>query len=197
MKTKFVFYLVLIIFCCASFAFAQETKISPKKKALIAEIIKAMKADETMKETMQAVFKQMDENYPLFVKATLEGKTGVTAAQKNQIAEALIKQREKTNTFQSRLVEAINFQEFIEQTFYPLYDKFFTEVELKDLLAFYKSPTGQKLNAVTPLIAADSIKASQEIFLPKMMTIINRIINEDIEKQTKSAPQVKPKNSSK
>jgi hypothetical protein len=42
-----------------------------------------------------------------------------------------------------------------------LYVAHFSEQELKDLLAFYKSPVGKKLIATQPVIADDSLKFAQ------------------------------------
>ncbi|MFM2064659.1 MAG: hypothetical protein RLZZ507_4330 [Cyanobacteriota bacterium] len=38
----------------------------------------------------------------------------------------------------------------------PLYDKYFTNEEIKALIAFYQTPIGQKTLAVTPQITQDS-----------------------------------------
>ena len=52
----------------------------------------------------------------------------------------------------------------------PIYDKYFTEEELQQLILFYKSAVGSKLIAVTPLIMEDSLKASKSYFLEKLST---------------------------
>ncbi len=43
-----------------------------------------------------------------------------------------------------------------------LYAVHFTEPELKDILAFYKSPIGKKLVAEQPKVADESIRFAQE-----------------------------------
>jgi hypothetical protein len=43
----------------------------------------------------------------------------------------------------------------------PIYEKHYTAEEIKELIAFYKTPVGKKTIAVLPQITADSMKAGQ------------------------------------
>lgn len=44
----------------------------------------------------------------------------------------------------------------------PVYAKYYTEKDVLELIAFYKSPLGQKLTRSLPFIMADSYKAGEE-----------------------------------
>lgn len=186
MKMKYILRTIFLMFCLASAAFSQTTKMSSEKKVLISELISVIKADEKVKETMEVIFKQMNENYPAMVRAIVEQRTELNRAQKNKIVDILIRRNNGETTFQNRIVKAIDFREYVELTFYPLYDKFFNEAELADLLVFYKSSTGQKSIEIMPQLAGESLKLAQEVLLPKLLIITDRIINEDVERQRKS-----------
>ena len=43
----------------------------------------------------------------------------------------------------------------------PIYDRYFTHQEIQELLAFYRTPLGQKTIAVLPQVVNDSILAGQ------------------------------------
>jgi len=43
------------------------------------------------------------------------------------------------------------------KTLIPLYDRHFTHQEIKDVIAFYKTPTGQKVIRILPVIAQESM----------------------------------------
>lgn len=181
---KLRFLPVALILCFSAHVFAQEKTIAPEKKKIIAEIITTLKADQKVKEVMQAVMKQISAGYPMLIQGMLEKETGLTPAQKSAIAAELIEKNDNyTARFEQKMVRAINFQDFIEATIYPLYDKYFTEDELKDLLAFYKTPTGQKLNDTMPQFAAESIRLSQEYLMPKLNGIFEEIMKEQTQKQ--------------
>lgn len=44
----------------------------------------------------------------------------------------------------------------------PIFDKHYTHEEIKELIAFYQTPLGKKVLAVTPLAAQESMTAGQE-----------------------------------
>jgi len=65
------------------------------------------------------------------------------------------------------LKSVLNVNEIIPRLV-PVYDKYFSEDELKELIAFYKGATGRKLIKVMPLIMEDSMKATEAYFQEKM-----------------------------
>ena len=65
------------------------------------------------------------------------------------------------------LKSVLNVNEIIPRLI-PVYDKYFTEEELKELIAFYKGTTGRKLIKVMPSIMEDSMKATEAYFQEKM-----------------------------
>ena len=69
----------------------------------------------------------------------------------------------------SSLKSVLNITEVISRLV-PIYDKYFNEAELKELIAFYKGETGRKLIKVMPLLMEDSMNASMAYFQEKMPT---------------------------
>lgn len=168
------------MFYAAASVGAQTAEMPDAKRALVAEMIIATKADVRVEQTMHAMFKQMDDNYPMIAKGMVDGRSDIPAPQRARVVEELVKDHAKTQNFESRLISSIDFKDYINRMFYPLYDKFFTESELRDMLAFYKTPTGQKTLEVVPQLMAESIRLSQEILLPGLVQTANKIIDEDI-----------------
>ena len=50
----------------------------------------------------------------------------------------------------------------------PIYAKYYTEEDLKGLIAFYESPTGQKMIQVTPDVIKETIHSTAEYFKSKI-----------------------------
>jgi len=50
----------------------------------------------------------------------------------------------------------------------PVYDQYFTEQDLRELIAFYESPLGQKVLKTAPLILKDSMDKSVNYFKGKL-----------------------------
>jgi hypothetical protein len=81
-----------------------------------------------------------------------------------------------------------------------LLDKYYTLEEVKDLTAFYKTPTGLKsLKMMAPMMT-DTMLAMQEKVMPKMMIVMKEIMDEDkaeIEQKINAKKPGRKKNASK
>jgi len=51
---------------------------------------------------------------------------------------------------------------FVHEMSYTIYHKYFTLVELKEMVAFYKTPTGRKMALVLPQVAQEGLLAGQQ-----------------------------------
>ena len=90
---------------------------------------------------------------------------------RDKLNEVLSQAMAQTSPEQSeKLRQLFNIDEMINQVA-PIYDKYFTEDELKDLTRFYKSSLGRKLFMVTPLIIEESTQASLAYFQNKIQAM--------------------------
>ena len=63
--------------------------------------------------------------------------------------------------FWDRLLKEAKPEQMIEMLV-PIYDKYYTEQDLDELLVFYKTPLGKKLLDVGPKVMMESVLAGQE-----------------------------------
>ncbi len=160
-------------------AFGQNT-VSPQKRELIKELLVITDAVKTA----EAAMAQMNQEMPKIMKQlSLQQaeSSGLSASQRKEFEESF----EATvirmvKRMQEKMATSLNLAEYMEKVSLELYDKYFSESELKDMLAFYKTPTGKKTIEVMPKLMADSMQKSTEQFMPKMMSIINEIIAEEL-----------------
>jgi uncharacterized protein len=47
------------------------------------------------------------------------------------------------------------------QLYIPIYDKYYTEEDLENLIVFYKSPTGRKVTSIMPTMVAESMEVGK------------------------------------
>ena len=66
--------------------------------------------------------------------------------------------QEVTDEFRQEFARSGGFSELL----IPIYSKYFTREELKELITFYESPTGRKLTNALPSIVRESFDAGQE-----------------------------------
>lgn len=159
---------------------AQETRISAEKKELIAEVITITKADKLTQDVARAVANSYNEGYPALIRSVVNARTDLTPTQKTMVVNYLLKRDNAAEQYRQRVLDAIDFREFVEQIYYPLYDKYFTADEIRDLIQFYRSSTGQKVLAVTPEMSAESVAITQKLLMPKIVNTSDQVIGNDI-----------------
>lgn len=130
---------------CLTFSvdsFAKEKSIAPEKEAAIEELFDLTMSDALV-ETWAELFTQ------LFVQAASVDRTNDEEELIRVIGE---------------VTKEVVVEEFpsLEKEFIPIYDEFFTLEDIEALIAFYKSPAGQKFIDVTPAFTKRSMELGQE-----------------------------------
>jgi uncharacterized protein len=69
-------------------------------------------------------------------------------------------------------------KKLINEEMVQIYDNHFTHQEIKDLIAFYESSTGQKMLEVTPEISKDLMNAMSEKYMPESQAKLNKKLDE-------------------
>jgi len=73
--------------------------------------------------------------------------------------------------FQAAIQEALPYDELI-QISARVYSTHFTDREIGDILAFYKTPTGAKLTRELPAISGDSMREASQIIQSRMPKLL-------------------------
>lgn len=194
MKRISQLFCLIVVIGASSLAVMAQDAVSPAKRKLIAEFIAVSKFDKQMDQVMDVLFAAQDLMYAETVKKMVERRTDLTPKQKETLERSMIERSKVFGAkFRERLPAAVNFADYIEQSVYPVYDKAFTENELVDLVAFYKSATGQKVLVMMPQLLAESMEIAQRVLIPKITKLVDDITSEEME-DMKTAPRDPKKN---
>lgn len=160
--------------------------ISPEKQALIRELLELTSSKKTIDAMFKAQADQMDKDEPettwLAVSGMKELKS-LTPEEREEIRLKVIASSSHSGRRMYELIqEKIDFGKLIEGIFLPLHDKYFTESELRDLVAFYKSPTGAKVIEVMPNLITTAMKQTVDAIMPKVMEIVTQVQEEETER---------------
>ena len=63
-------------------------------------------------------------------------------------------------------------KKMMDEDMVALYDKYFSQNEIKDYIAFYKSPSGQKMLKVTPDITKDLMMTMVQKYMPEIQKTV-------------------------
>lgn len=114
---------------------ASTNKLDPAKEAHIRELLEVTGAGKLGDQLLKAMLQQFRTSF-------------TRSLPDNARAQAFI------NAFIDRFQKKFNPQELVEQVI-PIYDKYFTDEDLTALIAFYRSPVGQRAIKVLPLVVQE------------------------------------------
>ncbi|OYQ64043.1 hypothetical protein B9G53_13940 [Pseudanabaena sp. SR411] len=151
--------------------------ISQEKRALIKELLEITESTKNAEQIMDSMVRS---ELPKLVSAVLKNAPALDSDRpeiQKQFSEIVSRMAGK---YRDRVVKKIDVNQLIEQVSYPIYDKYFTESELRDIIGFYKSSTGKKAISLMPQIFNDSFQRTNEILMPQMSRIMTEIITEEL-----------------
>lgn len=172
-------------------------QISPEKRALISELLEVSEAKKNALAIFNAMLDENQRQMPDIVWQGLLSQTEVQeldAEARDALRKELLAESERMNKRVRELFLAgINMALVIEDVSVDLYDKYFTDDEIKDLIVFYKSHTGKKTTEVLPKMFAESMTNTMDAVKPKVLEIVAQLVNEETarvkkELETKKTP---------
>jgi uncharacterized protein len=193
MNLRFTPLVLALLFAFFVSAAAQDT-ISTEKLAAINELMALIKVDDKAEDIVRIMTVQLQTTRAETVKTILDKRTDLTKAEKASLEDEFLKdEKESIRRFQDKLIERLNFSKTVNEISASVYDKYYTLEELKDLIAFYKTPTGQKsLRLMTPIFA-ETMRQMQERLLPKVPIIMQQLQDEDRKEREQKINARKPK----
>jgi len=142
MKIKLL-SILLISLVLASPALAQDAAAKAEKAANIQRLMKIVGADKLQSTLMDQMMGMLKPMFSANGQADEKTRKMVT-----RFADIMTEEFRKSN-FSSIAPE--------------LYDKYFTNDEIKGMIAFYQSPVGQKTIQVLPALTAESMSRGQKL----------------------------------
>lgn len=191
---KKIAFLVSIILLFAFQTINAQNDILPEKQQAIKDLLLLINKDNNSEDMTKAMMAQMDLMHEEIVKAILDERTDLTASERKNVEKALIGEYQKqSKIFQDKLIQKLDLNKTMGEIMTALYDKYYTLEEINDLTAFYKTPTGQKtLKTMQPLVL-DTLKMTQEKLVPKMISIMQEIREEQRREIAKKAEEIMPR----
>lgn len=166
---------------CALLAPASaQTAASSEKQAAIKELVFLVNGDNKAVEIMNVMVAQYQASQDATLKSILDERTDLTDDERKICEDIIVAERKATfKRFEDKLMQKIDLGKMINDIASALYDKYFTLEEIKDLNAFYKSPTGQKTLKTMTSVAGDTVQMVQDELMPKMMLVLKEVADED------------------
>ena len=170
-------------------AFVQD-KPDSEKVALIKKLFVLMDIKNMQESIMASSWQDLEEQIMKGMSGTMVNPTA-PKEQQEAMERAMLEYSKRISTkFQVRMKEKINIAELTERITLPIYDKTFSVAEIKDLIAFYETPTGQKMVKSMPQMTQETMQKTMEAVMPQIMQIMSEVSEEEkgtLEKMMKDA----------
>jgi uncharacterized protein len=189
--------ITLLVSMILAFAFISanaQTEISPEKQKAIKELSTLINADNNPEAIAKAMMGQFNSIRTDIVKGIINERNDLTIEEKNALERTLISDTKSANQkFQNRLFEKLEFNALMDDIATTVYDKYYTLEEINDLIAFYRTPTGQKSIKVMQPLMLETMQITQAKLVPKLITVMQELKEEQRQELAKKADELKPR----
>ena len=176
-KLSFLFLVFMAV--GGGVASAQEA-VSAEKLALIREYLQVAGGSKSANERtdMMLSFQEAESAKMAASMIEMDDKLSPSdkAAAKKMTVEISQRTMKRTREFFSKEVD---MEKMVEEIIIPIYDKHFSETELRDLIAFYKTPTGRKSTELMPELMKTAMTGFSEKLTPKLQEFFKRMAEEE------------------
>lgn len=150
----------IVLLCASAIAFAQQnTAESPASKEDVQRYLDVMHSREMMSKILDAMAKPMHQMMHEQYQRDKDKLPSDFEARTNKMIDDYLRQFPWDEILQSMV---------------PVYQKHFTKGDIDQLVAFYSSPTGQKLLKELPAITGESM----QVMMPLMQRQIEKMTQE-------------------
>ena len=175
--------LVLALLVSCSAAAQGETNVSPEKRALIKEIIALTNLQDTMNALTRGMAEQIERQGAERIAKKINELPDLTPQERQKLLREMTEDSERnvriTKRYAELTREKINWAELMEDAIVYVFDKYYTDEELKALADFYKSPVGRKMMQTMPQVTADIMVKSEAVIGPKLDAIFQQVMLEE------------------
>jgi len=158
-------------------------EISETKQQKIREllaIVGIVGLAEQMREQQSGIeLMLMQPSYPEMMELAASEQTDLSEENRQLLLARLEDFDAFARRFHALFIERVNFSEIIETVYLPLYDKYFDEQELEQMLVFYRTPLGRKSIEVMPGLMQEAAQGVEQAVRPLSIGLIQEIVAEE------------------
>lgn len=165
-----------------------QASLTPEKKALIKELFGLLNSGNAAEAIAIQFLEQFQEGGIILIKNDLREliqAQKVSPVEKKRLEAEMDESAQRILTrLRAEFPKRINLDEILETVMLEVYDKFFTEAEMKDLIAFYKTPTGQKSIKILPQFSAEMLPRVGQLMDPAVTLLATELLAEELKRLT-------------
>ena len=147
---------------------ATQPNPSARQRELIDEMLTLTHPEDAVRQSLDTMLEQLQKSFE-----EQWGEATDDAARARR-AEG----KKDYDRYRELVRESIDYKKLVRDIYVPLYAKYFSEQQLADLVAFYKTPAGQRYINSLPDFQRDAMMAANDVFAEKISAIVKQVQEE-------------------
>ncbi|PYT00907.1 MAG: hypothetical protein DMF63_04365 [Acidobacteria bacterium] len=178
-KLLLTFLSIGIIALVGGQAIAQQ-KVSPEKEALVKELLEVTGSTKSVTDVMDVMMGFQKVEFEKSISSMIADDKTMSAEEKAAMKQSALESMDRvTKRTVDFFTKEIDLSKALNEIAVPMYDRNFSETELRELIAFYRSTTGQKTISVMPKLMLEAMTGFSEKVLPKLQDFLKKTTDEE------------------
>lgn len=158
--------------------------VTPEQRAAIKELLDVTKARENLGRTFAAMAQSMPAQLAQAMNMQIE-QAQISPEQKQKIRQNMNQPfADAVKDAQAIVNDPKNADQALDRM-YAIYAKHFTADELKQMVAFYKTPVGAKTLVEMPAVINETMQTGIGLFQPKLTALVEKTVKTQIDAANK------------
>lgn len=178
--TRFVLFAAFV--CLSSLSIFAQDAVPPSKVALIKEFLDVTGAKKQANDSSAMMMDLQMQETDKMLAAMIEGDKNMSAEykamMKKTIADSSGRSRDRMKKF---FTENFDLGAMLEEVAIPIYNKYFTENDLKAINQFYRSEAGKKMTSSSTSMMSEMVIALMAKMTPKLTEFMNKATQQEMD----------------
>lgn len=154
---------------------------SSDKFTVFQEFIQVIGAESQYNQIINVFMNQFKSGFTYAINQQIGQDKRFTDDYKEEVTSLIEKYMNNAmSKLENRFKTEIPFSELVTNVYYPAYEKHFDISELKDIIAYYKSPVGKKFISLSPTLMQDSMTIMNSLYNVKIQEISQQVAMEEM-----------------
>jgi hypothetical protein len=160
-----------------------EAEATESKQEMIRELLTIagiVGMAEQMRDQQSVVeLMRMQPSYHEMMEWATSEQTDLSAADRQRLLARLDDFDAFAERYRALFNERLDFSAIIEAVYPPLYDKTFSEEELRQMVTFYRTPVGRKSIEVMPSLMQEAAEGIEGAVRPLAIGLVHEVVTEE------------------
>jgi hypothetical protein len=149
---------------------------SPAETAPIAELIELTVDARTVDQIANLFLIQIRGSFPELVEQVMSTEPGLSPEEQARLRQHLLDFDAFADVFRVGFTERVDLAGVLTSAYAPLYAASFTEAELREIVAFYRSPAGRKTLEVMPVLMQQGLESAIARVEPRVTALVGEAL---------------------